>query len=835
MKYKILLIILFFGFGFGSFANEQIRAGLFFSSHEVIKDKRTSLNLTPEKPFVLKNGFTLEFNVQFRQGGYGFISRIIADKDKNIDLITNLAASSNNFSLVIKDNVLFSFDFSEIPNSAFGEWINIKLEIAPDKSTVSLSFNGIKKEKMLEEAADFHKFDFVFGALDNPKFLNTDVPPMTLKDIVIKQNGKIFRNWKLSKHAVNAVYDEIDGAGANVKNGTWLIDKHLKWEEKQDVEVLDLKGIAKNEQDGLVYLIDKLRILVYNVATGKTDTIKYAGGFPFNNYYDCFIYNPQTGKLLSYDLTDKQFNYFDFNTKKWQYADFAYKEPDFAHHNKIFSPVDGSLLAFGGYGHYRYKSQISHNGIAENTPAKIYPRYLSAAGVSGDEWLIFGGYGSKSGRQEVSPEFFYDLHSYNFKTRKIKKIRDYTAPAAPFVPCEALIVSGKSFYTLVYNNTNFKSSLRLAEFFMDSTDNAYTFFPDSIPYNFSDIGSWATLFLDKKTSQLIAVTNYKSDVKIYSLAYPPLSNADVIQNPSQKSATKYIIIIVGVLLIIGIFIFKRKRVNNKDVPYFQNMEHLKKEEEEEILLPQIEIPKRKSKASIYFLGGFQVFDKEGNDISALFSPTLKQLFIIILLYMVKNGRGISTVKLNETLWFDKTDSSARNNRNVSISKLRTLIAKIGEMDIVQESAYWRVQMEGVYSDYVEAMSICEKMRKKNATMTETEAIRFVQIVQKGEMLPNMRFDWIDEFKADFSNNVIDTLLKIAALPEFSPNNRLIIHVADAIFKYDSINEDAIALKCAALCRLGKKGLAKTVYESFAKEYKMLLGTAFNVSFNELIV
>jgi two-component SAPR family response regulator len=366
---------------------------------------------------------------------------------------------------------------------------------------------------------------------------------------------------------------------------------------------------------------------------------------------------------------------------------------------------------------------------------------------------------------------------------------------------------------------------------MDSTNNAYTFFPDSIPYNFSDIGSWATLFLDKKTSQLIAVTNYKSEVKIYSLAYTPLSNADVIQNPPKKSTAKYIIILVGVLLIIGIFILK-KRLKKKSATQEGKSTA---QNEDEMPLPQIEIQKRKSKASIYFLGGFQVFDKEGNDISAMFSPTLKQLFIIILLYMIKNGRGISTLKLNETLWFDKTDSSARNNRNVSISKLRALIAKVGEMDIVQESAYWRVQMDGVYSDYVEAMSICENMRGKNTTMSEAEAIHFVQIAQKGEMLPNIRFDWIDDFKADFSNNVIDTLLKLAALPAISPNNQLIIHIADAIFKYDSINEDAIALKCAALCRLGKKGLAKTVYESFAKEYNMLLGTAFDVPFNELII
>ena len=833
MKDKFLSIILLLFIGHCSFAEEPNRTSLFFYSHEVIKDRRTSLNLTPDGSFGLGRGFSIEFNACFRQGDgyYGFVSRVIADRETNVDLISNLAASSANFALVVKDNEVFSFDFDEIPGFAFGEWIAVKLEINPGKSLVALSFNGVRKEKSVAVMRDFKKFDIVFGAYDNPKFQNTDVSPMTLSDVRIWYEGKVFRHWKLSKHAVDAVYDEVVGARASVRNGSWLIDKHLTWEEQSVPQLSTVRGIVKNEQDGIVYVIGESSMLLYRVESGEADSVVYRGGVPFNNNYDCFVYNPFTKRIVSYDLTTRQTNEFDFATRMWQRSDFTFREPDFSHHNKVYSPVDSSLVIFGGYGHYRYKAIVSVNGRETDYSTKIYPRYLSAAGLWGDDkWLIFGGYGSKSGKQEISPEFFYDLYAYDLKSHALDKIRDYPAPENPFVPCEALITSedGGSFYVLLYNTGNFNTSLRLAKFGIDTDE--LVVFPDSLPYNFADIASWCTMFRYKQT--LVAVTSHKSDVRVYTLAYPPLLTTDVIQTAPEKQSGWLPALFLSIVVAAAAgFALRRYAKRAPEAAWAASATDEEGGDDEQL---RFEILKLKSKSSIYFLGGFQVYDSEGNDISVLFSPIIRQLFIIILLYMVKNGRGASTLKLSETLWYDKTGSSARNNRNVTISKLRALLDKVGKMDVVLEGAYWHLRMESVYIDYVEVMAICERLKEKNVVVSEAEALHFVQIVSKGEMLPNMRVDWVDDFKAEFSNLVIDTLLKIAALPNITPNNRLITHAADAIFKFDSINEDAIALKCTALCRLGKKGLAKTVYESFTKEYYALLGATFDVPFNKLV-
>ena len=52
-------------------------------------------------------------------------------------------------------------------------------------------------------------------------------------------------------------------------------------------------------------------------------------------------------------------------------------------------------------------------------------------------------------------------------------------------------------------------------------------------------------------------------------------------------------------------------------------------------------------SSIFLFGQFQIIDREGNDITRLFTPLLKELLLVIAIYSIRNGRGISSEGLNE--------------------------------------------------------------------------------------------------------------------------------------------------------------------------------------------
>ena len=65
--------------GLTAVCQDELLSGLFFSSHEVIQEKRTSLNLTPSGPCKFPDGFSLEMEANFRRGDgyYGSIFRVI--------------------------------------------------------------------------------------------------------------------------------------------------------------------------------------------------------------------------------------------------------------------------------------------------------------------------------------------------------------------------------------------------------------------------------------------------------------------------------------------------------------------------------------------------------------------------------------------------------------------------------------------------------------------------------------------------------------------------------------------------------------------------------------
>lgn len=52
---------------------------------------------------------------------------------------------------------------------------------------------------------------------------------------------------------------------------------------------------------------------------------------------------------------------------------------------------------------------------------------------------------------------------------------------------------------------------------------------------------------------------------------------------------------------------------------------------------------------------------------------------------------------------------------------------------------------------------------------------------------------------------------------------MIIRLADIMFLHDPLNEEALAAKCAVLSAQGKKGIARNLYDRFAKNTAILWG------------
>jgi two-component SAPR family response regulator len=92
-------------------------------------------------------------------------------------------------------------------------------------------------------------------------------------------------------------------------------------------------------------------------------------------------------------------------------------------------------------------------------------------------------------------------------------------------------------------------------------------------------------------------------------------------------------------------------------------------------------------------GGFQVINKNGQNITNSFTPLLKEMFLFILLSSIRNNKGISSKSLNEIFWLDKSEQAARNNRYVNIRRLKTILETVGQCYISKDSGYWKFEFD----------------------------------------------------------------------------------------------------------------------------------------------
>lgn len=820
--------------------------GLAFTSHEATKDQRTSLNLNPDGPFHIQQDFELVFDVAYQRlnNVFGYIFRIIANDSLNIDLVSSPEHPEfYDLNLVVNNlPVRAHYGFDEIQLKP-SQWNRVVLSVSFTTNSISVSWNGLKRSVPFATSR-LRTFRFLFGANDFGKFNSSDVPPIMLKNVEIIVNNKSWLKWELKRHDNNDVYDIRKQQLAVVKNPGWLIDRHATWVHRNELAVGKYPSVAFDSNTGKLYVSDVSSLSVVDFTTGEKQKWNTLGGTVVHTDANQLLFAEEAGTLYNYNVATNKMSAYDFATHSWQNQDTTYNEPGRWHNNKFYNPVDSTLYSFGGYGFYSYQNNFyrfdkaSGRWTVVKTDESIPPRYLGALGLNAakDHALIFGGYGSRSGKQEMSPHSFYDLHSFDLRSHKVTKVwEEPTIETSPnIVFSNSLIVNEKDscFYVLAYPKDKYKSYLKLVSYSL--TKPVRTALGDSIQFLFHDVHSFCDLFYSRATEELVAVTSHKEGeqyvMQVYSINYPPLGPGDIVQYvPAERHVARGLYIALA-LIVIGLTVYGTRlflRKKKKRTPTALPVEFSPREGANAVPV----LTNTEGKNSIVdLLGGFHVVDKSGNDITHKFTTTLKELFIFILVHSVKFEMGVSTTVLHEVFWPDKDEVSARNNRNVNLKKLRNLLQEVGDIGIENTNSYVRLILdESVFCDYRTAYHILQ-----HGTLDRQAVEVVLRYVRKGNLLPNIQAVWIDSFKSEISNKIIDVLLDYSRGLDMDRDDKMLLDIADSIFNYDAINQEAMVLKCSVLNKKGKHSLAKDWYDHFAKEYRTLYGENYHITFEEVV-
>ncbi|MCW3116857.1 MAG: galactose oxidase, partial [Chitinophagaceae bacterium] len=782
--------------------------GLIFSSHEVVPEKRTSLDLTGSNPICFSGALDLSFELSFVPNYsvyFGYIFRLVNAQGQNIDLIYDQKKAA--FRVVFGETFT-DISFAINDNILTGEWNKIRFIIDENKGITCYINNLTWKSKKLDLKSTC--FKLLFGAVNEHKFITRDVPPMKLKNIKVHTGGKDQHYWPLDESAGDLAEDHISHVRAKIGNPAWIKPQHANWEHVASISIKGRPSLAFNPDEENLYLVGTDSLYTFS---GKN--VKLSGlplSVPHSNMIagNQSVFNPYNKGLYNFFIDQKAVAEYDFTKKRWNRNFEATPVTEFWQANKFFSR-DSSLFIIGGYGQLKYKNTVQKYSLVTRkwdtlNPQGDFlaPRYLAGLGTtgSGEIAYILGGYGSKEGDQLLSPNYFYDLLQYDTRQNRFKKIYSLPEPDQQFVFANSLVIdsNANSYYALIFPNDRFNNNLQLIKGSLSRPE--YSLLGKPFPYSFNDVRSFADLYYCKVNKLLLAATMYTSkdditEVKIYSIHFPPneiiASGLPGTANEGKSFFTQpYTLLISGLVLLAILYTLAKKygRRKRTQLPAVEALQPnidpglpkpvytgnttesatglvMQEASMETPDSPAIEADTNPGvedtaltteKSRIILFGDFEVITADRHNITRQFTPLLKEMFLLILIDSLRYKKGVSSEKLNDILWNNKNIKDAKNNRSVNLVKLKNILDKLGGCTISRETGAWKFEydLSRVHIDLLDYLTIFTPHEAVPASM---EADKLASILKGGTFLRETHYEWLDGIKAEISNFVIDLLLK----------------------------------------------------------------------------
>lgn len=830
--YKVAAcLLLCVAFAAGAYAAND---GLYFHSHSYPAAKRTSLALNGGKPIGVDGQLRVEFSMDLRVGEpfFGNVVCVKTDDGKHIDAIFSMPKLNDNRPALVVDRKLHYINYKVTG----GNGIKAALTLDKDNNRITYEYRG-KKTTVNADLSKTTKATVTFGVHPNDDNM-VDVAPINVRDISVSSGGKMKYHWDLRRHDGGTSLDELQGAPATATNGHWIMDDHVKWKTVLTYKSKDKVQVTFSQADNMFYIVDGKAVRRFDPITRKTTVTAVRGGHRAMEYSNYLAYDNARGSLYTYSTEHATVSHFDFATGTWSKAEPTKDEPMYFNHTWAVAG-DTAAYAFGGYGYYRY-----HNNLFRINPAtgdirelayspKINPRTGAAAAVVGQYLYVFGGFGNVTGEQELPYTYYYDLTRIDLNTMRAEQLWQMDGEQqTSFLMASEMLYNPEdsTFYAATTNKGGRMIKIWTGE-------PKWKIVTDEM----GRIGDYRDMAFDMyhstKENKAYVVMNFRlnsleHNIRIVSINLPLQDDyeeaAAAPAGGGGKSGTYIALVAALAAVMLAALAIRRKRVKAGNT--VQKAEATAAEEGTKETEPkEKKIYYEPKGGSISILGKFVVRDKDGQDITASFTKRTRNLLLILLLYSEKSDKGIEIHTLDEALWQEMNENSARNNRNVYMRKLRMLLESVGDIEVVNDKIYYRLEAgQGVFFDYREARALIRRM-EEGCDDEETTA-RTLELLFEGPVLPNYSFEWLDDFKADYSNAAISLLTRLLRHKMQQGDDDTALDIAKTIMAHDPFSDYALAVQCQILCRKHKRGIAKSVYDNFCKNYEASLGERYGVSF-----
>ena len=844
------LCLLFLLTGMTLFAYSQ---GLLFQANDKEIKERTSLQIFQEGeiPCFTKN-FQLSFELSIRDfDTFGYVFLLKEDQGKTKYSFTYTYLDGENSTFKFNTDGKENHYSLNLRNDALAyQWIPVSFafDLQQDVLTIRIGDNEKKITSLgLKDTFCPHLF---FGRYD----YILDMPTFAIRNLKLEGDRSHSYTFPLNENEGEEVHTSTGKVLGTVVNPVWLINGSYHWEKLFEYSFQTPSGITFEPDSQRLIIFSQDSLLTYNLLKRQPQKYSYSNKLPVKLQLATHFMNTTDGKLYVYELNnlplgDATVAALDLNNREWKQTGVAALPVQLHHHDGFWDETTGKYLVFGGFGNKRFNNTFLEYDIEADrwdtlsySGDRIIPRYFSGMVVNKnrERIYVFGGMGNESGEQSVGRNYLHDLYLLDRKQQSVRRLWQNASDHRLVVARDMILTPDEKYiYALCYPEYLSDTYLQLYRLTVD--DGTMKALGDSIPMRSEEIMTNANLYYNSLTHEYYCTTTEfdkkgHTVIRTYVLSAPPVS-LDEIRSYGSRSSLEirwlWIMAGIGVLLLAGGVLFVRKKrgkqrnavlesssvlmsppVGREPDKSVQGKETLAKEDfESSLVRPN----------AVYLFGPFTVIDRNGRDITHLFSSRLRQVFIYILLHSTHNG--VLSASLNEVFWADKPDDKVKNLKGVTINQIRKNLAELDGVELVHDKGYFRLVFTDCYCDYFRFRTL------KNAEEVENE---LGILLMRGKFLDGMDAGMMDHFKQKVEEFLSSFLpLEIERLYQQHKYDA-VIRFCNVLFRVDPVNELALAYGMHALNHTGSSQEAILQYSLFVREYRQMMNEEYSTSYAELM-
>lgn len=826
-----LIILIIFAILFGNIAPIKGQGLRFIDKNT--NENHTVLNIQNDKSPIFNKKLSIEFDLEIYD--YHTVGQIFRIKDKK-------KLKEGDYVLVYSycdpQKSIFQFNLDKkqchisdtILNTSLGpgHWLHFKIELNFTNKNLILGINGKQKSSIILSSSNQIQPQIYFGS----KSYEEQFAAMSIKNLKIYDDNKKYE-YPLNESSGSIAHNISESNNAKVyPKGEWLINRSCKWVKRFSYHSSTVAAVNYNTDDNSIIILNKDSLIVYTPFSENLTQLALPQSMPINSKLGTSYYIPKDTALCIYEVNNLPLGTttsakLNLHNLKWEILSTDYISTQ-RHHHASFIDNSGLYTIFGGFGNRKYsnefvefndsskKWQILH--FHENI---IEPRFATSIGhLNNNKYLIYGGMGNPSGEEMMGLIYYDDLYEVDMQSKSIKQKWKIKTDNYNQVPVRNLLVKDSTFYTLRYPIKTPDTHLKLYEISIENGKRKQV--GDSIPINSTSILTNANIYENKDRGELYCViqefhndNELESIISVYSIN-TPVYPINLLHSSKAKINFFYIFTIIAIIIIFPLaIIIKRKRKNiekNNSNIAFNERNDLKQN-------------------AIYFFGEFKMYDKNGKDITYMFSAKLYQLFIIILYYTARKEGGVSSTLIADFLWPEKDSQSVKNIKGVTLNKLRGILKEFDSVKIIYENGvYSLTYSENFYCDFKELCDLLNNQQKINTSLYKNIS----DILNRGEIFSGNKYGCLTIIKDEFINEI--TSLFISYLEDLFKEHKYseILKITDIILKFDTQNKSALIYQIICLRKTNRKDLSIKKYQQFKINYNKENGEEFPDDYESLI-